>query len=146
MLMDRKDQETAYEIVWLLRRLFRALAALADDYLAESGLSAAERAVMEFLYPDEKLTVPAIASRYDVSRQYIQLQFNGLVGKGMLRAEPNPHHKRSPLLRLSELGRSSFAEIRDNEQAVIERVFRNVSRDELDTTRDTLRSLYDNLR
>ena len=83
------------------------MAAAADDYLEASGLSAAERAVMEFLYPDRRLTVPEIAARYDVSRQHVQVTVNRLVDKGLLRAETNPRHKRSVLLRLdSDLART----------------------------------------
>ena len=55
------------------------MGAQADDYLADTGLSAADRAVMEFLYPEEELSVPDIARRYDVSRQHVQVTVNGLV-------------------------------------------------------------------
>ena len=144
--MPTSRRAIAYEITWLVRRLFRTMAAAADDYLEDADLSAAERAVMEFLYPDQKLTVPAIAARYDVSRQHVQVLVNGLVQKGLVRAEINPQHKRSPLIRLSALGRDSFAEIRDNETAVIDRVFRGVSGDALKTTRETLETIYQHLK
>ena len=72
----------AYKVTWLVRRLFRAMADQADAYLHDAGLAAADRAVMEFLYPDLELTVPDIARRYQVSRQHVQVTANLLLQKG----------------------------------------------------------------
>lgn len=140
------DRDKAYETTWLIRRLFRAMAALADAYLHSAGLTAADRAVMEFLFADNKLTVPEIATRYQVSRQHVQVTVNGLLQKGLLEAEANPRHKRSPLMALSDLGRATFAEIRRNETEQLDRLFENVAASDLLTTNTTLRSLYDQLR
>lgn len=136
-----KDTDPRYTITWLIRRLFRAMAATADGYLADSGLSAADRAVMEFLYPDRRLPVPEIASLYDVSRQHVQVTVNRLVGNGLLVAEDNPRHKRSPLYRLDDNGRAAFAEIRANEAALLERIFRDIDEEDVDATRRTLEAL-----
>lgn len=140
------DRNKAYETTWLIRRLFRAMASLADEYLHSAGLTAADRAVMEFLYTDNKLTVPEIATRYQVSRQHVQVTVNGLLQKGLLEPEANPRHKRSPLIALSTLGRDTFAEIRRNETEKLDRLFENVADADLLTTTHTLRLLYDQLR
>lgn len=144
-MMPQQDTDLAYEVTWLIRRLFRAMAALADDYLADAGLSAADRAVLEFLFPRQELSVPDIARRYDVSRQHVQVTVNGLVARGLVRSIPNPKHKRSHLIRLSELGSNSFDEIRRNEQAVVRDLFDGVSDEALDTTRETLAALLKKL-
>jgi DNA-binding MarR family transcriptional regulator len=143
--MPQQNIDKAYEVTWLIRRLFRAMGAQADDYLADTGLSAADRAVMEFLYPGEALSVPDIARRYDVSRQHIQVIVNGLVTRGLVRSAPNPKHKRSRLIRLSDLGRDSFEEIRRNETAVVQHLFAGISDDALETTRATLATLLKKL-
>ncbi len=143
MPQDRND--TAYEVVWLVRRLFRAMAAAADQYLADAGLSAADRAVMEFLYPDVELSVPQIARRYDVSRQHVQVTANALIARGLIRSVRNPHHKRSRLLRLSKLGRDCFAGIRRNERTVVERLFDDIPDDALSATHTTLQALLQKL-
>jgi DNA-binding MarR family transcriptional regulator len=143
--MSTKRAERAYEITWLIRRLFRAMAAAADRYLADSELSAADRAVMEFLYPQRQLSVPDIARRYDVSRQHVQVTVNSLLQRGLLRSVANPRHKRSRLIRLSEPGRNCFAEIRRNESAVVERLFADIPDAALATTHLTLESLYEKL-
>ena len=139
------DNDERYEITWLIRRVFRGMAAAADAYLETSGLSAADRAVMEFLYPDEQLSVPAIARRYQVSRQHVQVTVNSLVQRGLLRSMENPKHKRSRLIRLSELGRECFAEIRRRESAAIEELFADIPQEALSVTRETLRSLQQKL-
>jgi len=144
--MPNSRRATAYDITWLVRRLFRALPNKADAYLREAGLSAAERAVMEFLYPDEELSVPAIAARYDVSRQHVQVTVNALLKKELLRAEDNPQHRRSPLLRLSSAGRERFAEIRRLEAAIVDQIVVGISDAALATTAATLQSLYQNVK
>jgi DNA-binding MarR family transcriptional regulator len=141
---QRPDQ--TYEVTWLIRRLFRAMAARADQYLAEAELTAADRAVMEFLTTSDALSVPEIARRYNVSRQHIQVTVNALLSKGLLRSIDNPKHKRSRLVRLSSLGRDSFAEIRRNETTLIEEVFADIPDESLAITQDTLASVLKRLR
>jgi len=140
--MSSERAERAYEITWLIRRLFRAMAAEADRYLADSELSAADRAVMEFLYPSRELSVPDIARRYDVSRQHVQVTVNRLIRRGLLRSIENPRHKRSRLIRLTEPGHDCFANIRRNESALVERLFDAIPDAAMATTHLTLESLY----
>ncbi len=135
----------AYRVTWLIRRLFRAMADRADGYLGQAGLSAADRAVMELLHPDQRLTVPAIARRYRVSRQHVQATANRLLGKGLLRSIDNPRHKRSPLLRLSATGRETFAGIRRVESGLLDELFADVEIADLATTKRTLDNLLNKL-
>lgn len=135
----------AYQVTWLIRRLFRAMAERADRYLRDSGLSAADRAVLEFLFPDEQLTVPDIARRYQVSRQHVQATVNRLLDRGLIQAVENPRHKRSALLRLSERGRQQFARIRRREEQLLDDLFGDVEIADIATTRRTLQRLLDQL-
>jgi DNA-binding MarR family transcriptional regulator len=139
MPADRNAQ--SYEVTWLIRRLFRAMAARAEQYLADAKLTAADRAVMEFLYPETLMSVPQIARRYQVSRQHIQATVNALLDKGLLRSVENPRHKRSRLIRLSNLGRECFEDIRHNEGEEIAELFAGISDQSLTTTRTTLNAL-----
>lgn len=136
----REDQ--AYEITWLIRRVFRGMAAAADRYLEDTGVSAADRAVMEFLYPDKKMSVPDIARRYQVSRQHVQATVNRLVDEGLVQSVENPRHKRSHLLRLSEPGREAFGAIRRSEHELIDKIFADISDSEMAATRRTLLELH----
>ena len=136
----------AYKVTWLIRRLFRAMTEQADSYLRDSGLTAADRAVMEFLYPEVQLAVPDIARRYQVSRQHVQVTVNRLLEQGLLRSVDNPQHKRSPLLRLSDLGSDTFTEIRRNESALLDELYSDIEIADIATTRRTLESLLGHMK
>lgn len=139
-----KPTTDAYKTTWLIRRLFRAMTEKADSYLRDSGITAADRAVMEFLYPDSALTVPDIARRYQVSRQHVQMTVNRLLEDGLVSSRDNPQHKRSPLLHLSDLGRDTFEEIRRNENELIEELFSDIEIADVATTKRTLEILLGN--
>lgn len=135
-------QKDCYRVTWLIRRLFRAMAGEADRYLGQSGLTAAQRAVMEFLDGGGPMTVPDIAARYDVSRQHVQVTVNGLLDRKLVETTPNPRHRRSRLVTLNERGRETFAGICRYESALIENLFSEVGDDDLAVTRHTLEALY----
>jgi len=144
--MPQKDTGTEYQVTWLIRRLFRAMARFADGYLEPFGITAAERAALEFLYPDAALSVPAIASRYGVSRQHVQVTANSLVGRGLVERRDNPRHKRSPLMALTHDGRTLFDKVRREEARLVRRLFTDIPPHDVETTRRTLEAMYfDNL-
>jgi DNA-binding MarR family transcriptional regulator len=131
-----------YEVTWLIRRLFRAMAQFADRYLQAHGLSAADRAVLEFLYPEYELSVPEIATRYQVSRQHVQVTVNALLEDGFLESRPNPRHKRSPLFALTRVGRELFSRIRAAESELLDTLFAGIPMDDIECTRQTLGAMY----
>jgi DNA-binding MarR family transcriptional regulator len=139
-----KDSDR-YQVIWLIRRLFRALGRASDELLSPRGLSAADRAVMEFLYPDRALSVPEIARRYSVSRQHVQVTVNSLIDKGLVTTSENPRHKRSPLVQLSRRGRGLFASILEGDREAIDALFETVAAKDARITRATLQSLLDQL-
>jgi DNA-binding MarR family transcriptional regulator len=134
-----------YTVVWLVRRLFRALAQKANENLAQYGLTVADRAVMEFLYPNEQLSVPEIAARYQVSRQHVQVTVNALRDKGLLEVRPNPRHKRSPLIQLGRTGRELFATILEKDEETVDALFSGVPDSDRSVTRRTLETLLEDL-
>lgn len=131
-----------YEVIWLVRRLFRAMARAADVYLGAHGLTAGDRAVLEFLYPEEALSVPEIANRYQVSRQHVQVTVNALLEDGFLEARDNPRHKRSPLIAMTRVGRELFAKIRAIETSHVDALFADIPPDDISATRRTLEAMY----
>lgn len=140
-MMADNPENLRYQVTWLIRRLFRAMGKAANEYLADSGITAADRAVLEFLYPDLCMSVPDIAARYKVSRQHVQSTVNNLLDKGLVEATSNPRHRRSPLIRLHELGRQTFSEIRHNEARLIDELFAGVAENDVRVTHDTMQQL-----
>lgn len=143
-MADFKGSDS-YQITWLIRRLFRTMGQVADNYLEDLGISAAERAVLEFLYPDNKLSVPQIAERYRVSRQHVQVTVNALAERGLLTADQNPRHKRSPLISLSDEGRSLFFEVTERDREAVGLLFNNVPEADTKKVRATLEKLLQNI-
>lgn len=136
-----RDADNPYQIIWLIRRLFRALAQRSDESLQDLGISVADRAVMEFLQPDEKLSVPEIAERYQVSRQHVQVTVNSLLDAGILVAKVNPRHKRSPLIALTDKGKGMFRTIKARDTKTVKKLFSNVPMTDRCITQKTLENL-----
>lgn len=139
-----KENE-AYEITWLIRRLFRSMAAHSNESLETFEISAADRAVLEFLYPREALSVPEIAERYDVSRQHVQVTVNRLAVKGLLQTMVNPRHKKSPLISLTKAGTTLFGKVINRDKRTIDRLFSGLPQKNIAVTKRTLASLYERL-
>ena len=144
--MQQYKDSDQYQIVWLIRRLFRALGQASDELLKPRGLSAADRAVMEFLYPEEGLSVPDIARKYSVSRQHVQVTVNSLSDKDLVTTKENPRHKRSPFVQLTGRGRRLFASILEQDRQAIDALFDNIAAKDARITRTTLQSLLEQLR
>jgi DNA-binding MarR family transcriptional regulator len=134
-----------YRITWLVRRLFRSMAQEADAYLGALGVSAAERALLEFLHPDRERTVPEIARAYRVSRQHIQTLANALAERELLEFRENPRHRRSPKLALSTAGRRLFRRIQGRDEKAIRKLFKGLPAADCRRTRETLERLLSRL-
>jgi DNA-binding MarR family transcriptional regulator len=143
MAQFRHSEE--YRIVWLIRRVFRAMGQMAEGYLQELGISAADRAIMEFIYPEEKLSVPEIAGRYNVSRQHVQVTVNRLLEANLVTTAKNPRHKRSSLILLTKEGRSLFRSIREREREVIQALFSTVRSEDRHAALKTLEAMLTQL-
>lgn len=139
--MSESIEKEVYQIIWLIRRLFRALAQKSGENLATFGVSVADRAVMEFLYPEKKLPVPEIAKQYNVSRQHVQATVNSLLGKKLVVSLENPRHKRSPYIMLNEKGRMLFESVLQKDEETIRLLFSHLEKNDVQITLKTLQSL-----
>jgi len=139
--MSKAGKSESYEVIWLIRRLFRALSHKSNENLEKFGIAVADRAVMEFLYPDKMLSVPEIAEQYKVSRQHIQMTVNSLLDAGFVATRDNPRHKRSPLIMLNPKGRELFGAILSKDEEIIEVLFSRISKSSIQVTQQTLQSL-----
>ena len=129
-----------YELAGVSRRTSEDLARSVDQ-------TAARWHVLSVL-SDGPRTVPSAARRLGLAPQSVQRVVADLVASGHLEAVDNPDHVRSPLMRLTELGRSAvnelFARSADNRADVLARA--GVTADELAVARGVLRKLVSALR
>ncbi len=64
--------------------------------------------------------MPQIARARYVSRQHIQSIVNDLLTRGLVETTPNPAHRRSHLIALTDAGHELIHEVIERERAIIE--------------------------
>lgn len=143
IIMERcKESSDAYQITWLVRRIFRSMSHVSNRRLEAYGITVGDRALMEFLYPDNSLSVPGIAEKYNVSRQHVQKTVNPLLKANLIASVKNPNHKRSPLLKLTAKGRTLFEKILKDDLQTLEEWFVDMESIEHKKLRSQLEKLY----
>lgn len=107
--------ERVTSVVNEVRLLNNRLIELVEELHRDTGITASQRAVLEFISRNGPETVPAIARSRGVSRQHIQVIVNELVSAGLLEPQANPAHRRSPNHALTETGQRSIDELLQRE-------------------------------
>jgi DNA-binding MarR family transcriptional regulator len=130
-------------------RAFRAngrFLAAGDLLAAEEGLTAARwQALGALALADRPLTVPQIARRMGLTRQAVQASVNRLLSEALVEADENPDHRRSPLIRLTELGAAKYERLRRRQVGWINELATGLSQSELETAARVLEQLSDRL-
>lgn len=77
-----------------------------SDFASQPGesLLAPGRSVLQILAEQGPQTVPAIAARQNSSRQNVQIIVNRFAAEGLVEFKPNPAHKKSGLVQITEAG------------------------------------------
>lgn len=99
------------EMFTLLSKLHR----ISEDLLmgAQSDITHSCWTILSIIHCEpEPLTVPQIAQLRSTSRQAVQRQICLLLESDYIEAVDNPHNKRSPLYRVTDLGRAYYDELR----------------------------------
>jgi len=134
------------DLVWEVRRLFRELGQAADAMLAPLGITAAERALLEFLAKEkEPITLSEIARKRSVSRQHVHQTLSRLNQVWIVRSA-DPTDARSVILSLSLNGRDFWSRIRVADSELLERLERIVPAKEVRAATATLRKIRDALK
>lgn len=122
-----------------IRISYHFLANLADRVHAD--IDPPGRAVLEHLTRHGAATVPQIARARQVSRQHIQSIVNNLLPRGLVETTPNPAHRRSHLIELTDTGRELIQEVIERERTIIEPLTATVNVDGLRNATTTLAAL-----
>jgi len=102
------------DLVLSLFRLNGLLIAEGDDMTEALGLTSARWKVIGVIaLSNAGLTVPGIARVLGQSRQAVQRITDVMVTDGLLSYSPNPKHKRSVLVVLTEEGKTAYQALRD---------------------------------
>ncbi len=142
--MSKTDQ--LYQLVWMSRPLMQATEAAVEKGLEGSGLTVRMRAVLEMLHLHGDLTVPDIAQKLEIQRQYVQVMVNETLAAGFTEQRPNPRHKRSTLLTLTDKGRDLIEGVVESEQTVIDTVGAEFDAADVQTALNVVLALTDRLK
>ena len=119
---------TLYDVIRHVRPLHQYLARAVADELQETNLTVAMRAVLEqILVAGEPLSVPRLAQRLWLPRQAVQRVVDAARDLGYVETRPNPEHRRSVLIAVTDAGRQAFDTVHGRELAVLDVVARGVT-------------------
>ncbi|WP_120503642.1 MarR family winged helix-turn-helix transcriptional regulator [Sulfitobacter mediterraneus] len=135
-----------YQVIWQSRPLMQAAEAAVERGLEGSGLTVRMRAVLEILADGGAATVPDIAQRLEIKRQYVQLMINDTHAAGFTEAVPNPRHQRSKLIALTEVGQSLITQVMQREKELLKRIGGDLPDGELEITLKTMQQLIARLK
>lgn len=136
---DQADRlADVYDLVGPLYR--RAQRRVELDVPAE-GLSVGVRAVLSMLYRHGPMTVPQMGRAQAISRQFVQRMVNEAAARGLVESFANPAHKKSSLIRLTELGCSAIDAVLTREADNLRRVGEHVTEDDIDACLRVLSAL-----
>lgn len=113
------NTEDLYQLIWMSRPLMQAAEAAVEHGLQGTALTVRMRAVLEMLYRHGDLTVPDLALKLDINRQYVQLMVNETLAEDLAVRKINPRHKRSTLLALTDKGRGLIEGVIEQEKMLV---------------------------
>ncbi len=122
-----------YELAGLLRRTGEAIA-------AREGQTQARWQLLSVI-SDEALTVPQAARRLGVTRQGVQRLANDLLDADLAEFVPNPDHRTSPLLALTDSGRRALRAIGKRAAVVHSQLSKELGSTTVATTREGVAQL-----
>lgn len=104
-----------YEVFRHIRPVQQLSARVVTAGLANRDVSMPVRAVIEHVHHAGPQTVPQIARALWITRQGVQRLVDESKALGYLEARPNPEHKRSHLIAITEAGRAVYDSLHDEE-------------------------------
>jgi DNA-binding MarR family transcriptional regulator len=134
--------EVATEVILSIFRANGLLLAAGDLLSAREGLTSARWQVLGAIDgAGRPLTVPQIARQMGLTRQSVHATVKRLIADGLVELEPNVDHRRSQLVRMTELGERRYAAIDRLQIAWVNQLARGIDRSELEATARVLGEL-----
>lgn len=105
------DARQLYAVLRYVRPLHVLSARAVTAALADEQITMGVRALLEALHHDGPAPVPAIGRALSMPRQVSQRLVDQALALDLVVTEPNPAHKRSPIVRLTPAGQAAFDRI-----------------------------------
>ena len=135
-----------HRLVWMSRPLMQAAEACVETGLVGTGLTVRMRAVLEILQKYGDQTVPDIAHKLEIKRQYVQVMCNETLASGFVVQRANPRHKRSPIFALTDTGRALIEAIISEEMKLLQELGANLRQDDISTALEVVLAVTDALK
>ena len=140
------EGDAATDVVLATFRANGLLLAAGGRLAAPDGLTAALWQVLGALaLAGRPLTVPQIARRMGLTRQAVQASVNRLRAQALVGAGENLDHRRSPLIKLTQLGRQKYAALDQRQIRWINELATGLKISDLTAAARLLRDLSDRL-
>lgn len=133
------------EIINLIPILFHRLRALGDELHRDHDVTTPMRGVLMSLNDYGPQTVPYMAAARPVSRQHIQTQVDALLKRRLVQVLPNPRHKRSSLIDLTDQGGELVLKMRQSENKVISNTLGRFAHSDLEIVQKVLSGFAEQL-
>lgn len=121
--------------------LYHRMRWISEQVYGDEGRSTARRGILRGLVRYGAQTVPALARARSVTRQHVQEVVDALLAHDLVVLEPNPAHKRSPLVRATQNGEALVREMDEIDAGVLGAVSNAVPPRDMELTARTLRTL-----
>ncbi|MBI2701918.1 MULTISPECIES: MarR family winged helix-turn-helix transcriptional regulator [Mycobacterium] len=133
----------ADHIALLVADIYEAAGALrkSGDAVAKTEGQTQARWQLLSAISDDGTSVPRAARRLGVSRQGVQRIANNLVDDGLAQWKPNPDHRSSPLLRLTDAGERALAAITARASAAHRAFTADIAAEDIQAARNVLQRL-----
>ena len=135
-----------YDVLRQVRPLLLGSVKVVESRLRRHGLTVGTRAVLEVLVELGPAPVPTLAERLSLTRQGVQRHVNDLHALGYVRRRPNPTHRRSVLIALTDRGETVFSQIRTDELTRLARMVPGCTDADLATAAAVLQALSRDVR
>jgi DNA-binding MarR family transcriptional regulator len=119
-----EDLKSLLAVVNLVAIRLRRLGSSANT---TETISTAGGSVLKVLEEQGPRTVPQIARLRSTSRQNIQMVVNRLQNEGFLQLVPNPGHRRSALVELTDAGKQALPNVLQTEDELLTGMLRDLS-------------------
>jgi len=133
------------EVYLLVGPLYRRVLRKVELGEEIEGLGVGVRAVLDMLRREGPMTVPQMGRAQALSRQFVQRMVNDAAARGFVEAVPNPAHRRSSLITLTEPGRVVIEAVTAREHGLLGQVGGELTQADVDACVKVLSRMLDAL-
>ncbi|MDT0460851.1 MarR family winged helix-turn-helix transcriptional regulator [Streptomyces sp. DSM 41527] len=139
-------EDLLYGVLRRLWPLHRTVVRAVEHELAGTGMTAGEHALLDALRAEGPRTVPQLARGMGLDRQPVQRWVNHAIELGLVVTAPNPAHRRSSLIRLTDDGTEAIRGVRESEAAELRQRLTDLSAEDVRTALHVLDRLGEEFR